>query len=63
MLFKNAFGGTYNAAFYIQNTEASTASVTIKFYDSNGNLNCVREGNIPALSTVGYWLPSVTCTQ
>jgi LasA protease len=61
MLFKNAFGGTYNAAFYVQNTEASAAVVTIKFYDSSGNLSCVRSDTIPALSTLGYWVPSVTC--
>jgi len=64
MLFKNAFGGTYNAAFYIQNTdEASAATVTIKFYDSSGNLSCIRSDTIPALSTLGYWVPSVVCTQ
>jgi len=61
MLFKNAFGGSYNAAFYVQNTENSAASVTIKFYDSNGNLSCVRTDTIPALSTLGFWVPTVTC--
>jgi hypothetical protein len=61
MLFKAAFGGSYNSAFYIQNTEASAASVTVKFYDSDGNLNCVRSDTIPALSTLGYWVPSVVC--
>jgi hypothetical protein len=61
MLFRNAFGGTYNAAFYIQNTEASMATVTVKFYDSAGNLSCTRSDTIPALSTLGYWVPSVTC--
>jgi len=61
MLFKNAFGGSYNAAFYVQNTENSAATVTIKFYDSNGNLSCARTDTIPALSTLGFWIPSVTC--
>jgi len=61
MLFKNAFGGSYNAAFYMQNTENSAATVTIKFYDSNGNLSCARTDTIPALSTLGFWIPSVTC--
>ena len=63
MLFKYAFGGSYNSAFYVQNIEASAANVRIEFYDSNGYLNCVREESIPALSAFGYWLPSVTCTQ
>jgi len=61
MLFKNAYGGNYNAAFYVQNTEASTASVTLNFYDSNGNLSCVRTDTIPAHATLGIWVPTVTC--
>jgi len=61
MLFSGAFGGSYNAAFYVQNTEDSTATVTLKFYDSNGNLSCVRTDSIPALSIFGYWAPSVNC--
>jgi len=61
MLFKGAFGGTYNAAFYIQNTENSTASVILKFYDTNGALTCTRNDSIPALATLGYWVPSLTC--
>jgi len=61
MLFKNAFGGSYNAALYVQNTEATTASVTIKFYDTNGVLTCTRNDNIPALAILGYWIPDVTC--
>jgi len=61
MLFKAAFGGTYNAAFYVQNLENSAASVTLKFYDSNGDLSCTRTDTIPALSTLGYWVPSVSC--
>jgi hypothetical protein len=61
MLFKNAFGGSYNAAFYLQNTETSTANVTIKFYDSSGILSCVKSASIPALSIAGYWVPGVDC--
>jgi hypothetical protein len=63
MLFKAAFGGSYNAAFYVQNTEGSTANVTIKFYDTNGVLTCVRTDTIPALSILGYWIPDVTCNS
>ena len=61
MLFKAAFGGSYNSAFYVQNTEASAATVTIKYYDTTGALSCIRRDSIPALSTLGYWVPSVTC--
>ena len=63
MLFKTAFDGSYNAAFYIQNTENSAANVTIKFYDTNGNLTCIRTDAIPALSILGYWVPGITCTS
>ena len=63
MLFKDAFGGSYDSAFYIQNTEASTAAVTIKFYNSAGVLTCTRTDNIPALATLGLWVPSLTCIQ
>jgi len=62
MLFKAAFGGSYNAAFYIQNTEVTSATVTIKFYDTNGVLSCTKTDTIPARSTLGYWVPSVTCS-
>jgi len=62
MLFRNAFGGSYNSAFYIQNTDGlASADVTLKFFDADGNLACQRTDTIPALATLGYWLPSVTC--
>ena len=61
MLFKDAFGGSYDSAFYIQNTEASAATVTTKFYDSAGALTCTRNDTLPAFSTLSLWLPSLTC--
>jgi hypothetical protein len=62
MLFKNAFGGSYDSAFYVQNTDPLTAAlVTVKLYDTNGTLNCTRSDTIPALSTLGYWVPTLTC--
>ena len=62
MLFKNMWG-SYDSAFYIQNTDSGgPASVTISFYDVNGNLNCTRRDSIPALATLGYWVPSITCS-
>jgi CSLREA domain-containing protein len=61
MLFKGAFDGTYDSAFYVQNTENSSASVTVKFYDASGNLTCTRTDTIAALAVQGYWVPSVIC--
>jgi hypothetical protein len=61
MLFKGAFGGSYNAAFYVQNTENSSANVTLNFYDSDGNLSCVKTTSIPPGATTGFWLPNLIC--
>lgn len=62
MLFKNAFGGTYNSAFYIQNVSADTPTkVIIKFYDSSGALNCSISEIIAPLASQGWWLPSLGC--
>ena len=62
MLFKDAFGGSYDSAFYVQNTEASQATVTTEFYDSAGVLTCSRTDTIQPKATLGIWLPSATCT-
>jgi len=62
MMFNEAFGGSYDSALYIQNTSSTTAAdVVLSFYDANGFLSCVKTDTIPALSTLGYWLPSVVC--
>lgn len=62
MLFKNAFGGAYNAAFYIQNVhDLNTANVTIKYYNDAGILNCTVTDTVAPLASKGYWLPSVGC--
>jgi alpha-tubulin suppressor-like RCC1 family protein len=61
MLFKQMWG-SYDSALYVQNTDPSnSASVTIKFYDPDGNLNCTKTDTIPKLSSHGYWLPDETC--
>ena len=61
MLFKNMWK-TYNAAFYLQNVdEIEPALVTIRFYDTSGSLTCTRQDVIPALASLGYWLPTLTC--
>lgn len=64
MLFKGAFGGSYNSAFYLQNVDpVNPAVITIRFYDSSGNLNCTRYDTIPALASLGYWVPSLSCNE
>ena len=62
MLFKDAFGGSYDSALYIQNVHSSTtANITIKYYDSNGNLTCSQNDTIAPLASKGYWLPGIAC--
>ena len=62
MLFNGAFGGSYNAAFYVQNVDSgNTANITVKYYDSAGNLNCTKADTIAPLASKGYWVPSATC--
>jgi len=62
MLFKGAFGGSYDAAFYVQNVDpSSTAGITIKYYDSGGNLSCTRTDSIPPLASIGWWVPAQSC--
>ena len=61
MLFKDAFGGSYDSALYIQNLEATSANVVLKMYDGAGTLICTRNETVSGNSTVGVWLPSLTC--
>ena len=62
MLFKSAFGGSYKAAFYVQNVEASsTANITIKYYDKAGNLSCTVNDTIASFASKGYWVSGLSC--
>jgi hypothetical protein len=62
MLFKGAFGGSYNAAFYVQNVDPShVAGVTIQYYNSLGQLNCTDYDSIPSFASKGYWVPAESC--
>lgn len=62
MLFKNAFGGSYKSALYIQNLDpANSANITIKFYDANGGLTCTFNDTIARQASKGYWLPALDC--
>jgi hypothetical protein len=62
MLFKDAFAnGSYDSAFYIQNTEATAATVITKFYDNTGALTCSRSDTLAPFSTLSLWAPNLTC--
>ncbi len=61
MLFRDAFGGSYDSALYVQNVSGGTANVTIKFYDTDGNLSCTVNDSISALASKGWWLPGLNC--
>mgnify|MGYP000987278409 CR=1 FL=1 len=48
---------------YLQNTDTlNAASVEILFLDESGSLHCAKTVSLPAGATLGYWLPSLTCT-
>ncbi|HCR72242.1 MAG TPA: hypothetical protein DIW23_12415, partial [Anaerolineae bacterium] len=62
MLFKGAFGGSYDSAFYVQNVNTSSlANITINYYDNTGTLNCTKSDSIAPLASKGYWVPTATC--
>ncbi len=62
MLFRAAFGGTYNAAIYIQNTSNAAATFSMSFYSEPGALTCTMTGQtIAAHGIKNYWLPTQTC--
>ncbi len=61
MLFKNAYGVPYNAAFYIQNVTGNTANVNISFYDDAGTLSCIKSITLDPNATQGFWMPTVSC--
>ena len=59
----NAFGGSYNSGFYLQNLDPSnTANLTIKYYDVNGNLTCTKTNSIAPLAAKDTWVPDVIPT-
>jgi hypothetical protein len=65
MMFKNAFGGSYNAAFYVQNVDsATTTNITIQYYNSTtGALTCTDTDTITPLASKGYWLPTLSAAE
>ncbi len=61
MLFKNAYGVPYQAAFYIQNVTNHAATVEISFYNDAGVPSCTETVNLAANATRGFWMPTVIC--
>ena len=62
MLFKGSFGGSYNAALYVQNIDPThTANITVKFYDNAGTLSCTETPRSRLWASKGYWVPDLTC--
>jgi hypothetical protein len=59
MLFKGAFGGTYNAALYLQNTSANAATVNIDYLDNAGAVAATQTVNLEAGAIASIWLPGV----
>lgn len=50
-------------SIYLQNTDTvNESSVESLFLDESGSLHCAKTVSLPAGATVGYWLPSLTCT-
>ena len=62
MLFKNAFGGSYDSALYVQNVDSALATISIKYYDNTGVLTCTANDTISALASKGYWLPGLAAS-
>jgi hypothetical protein len=58
MLFKAAFGGTYNAALYLQNVSASAATIGLEFTDSSGAVVYTKSDTLDPHASKGYWLPA-----
>ncbi len=61
MLFRKAFGGAYDSAFYVQNVDELPASITIHYYSSDGSPACSVDDTIEPLASKGYWLPGQSC--
>ncbi len=58
MLFKDAFGGSYDSALYLQNVSTASAGLTIDFVDSDGVTVYTKTDTLGAGASKGYWLPS-----
>jgi hypothetical protein len=62
MLFKGAFGGSYNAEFQVENVDpANTAHLSIQFYDALGHQTCSTTDTVGPLASTLYSLSSQAC--
>jgi hypothetical protein len=61
MLFRGKWG--YDSAFYIQNISEAYTTITIDFYDVNGNYTCTYHDLVllEPKATRGYWTPALNC--
>ena len=60
MLFKDAFGGSYDSALYVENLNSTyTANITIHFYNNSGTETYFMTDTVSPLASKGYWLPSI----
>ncbi len=58
MLFKDAFGGSYDSALYVQNMSNVSAPITIQFINNAGSVVYTKNDTLAANASKGYWLPS-----
>ena len=54
MLFKDAWGGDYDAALYLQNVDNNTANLTIRFYDNTGTETCTQVDTLARSAYLRY---------
>ncbi|GAB4492667.1 MAG: hypothetical protein DDG60_12235 [Anaerolineae bacterium] len=59
MLFKDAFGGSYKSALYIQNLGNAAANLTIQFINDSGAVVHTITEPLEAKASKGYWLSSI----
>ncbi|MFN8382105.1 MAG: choice-of-anchor Q domain-containing protein [Anaerolineales bacterium] len=62
MLFEDDFNGSnYDSALFLQNTQNSPASVTVKLYKNDGSLQCTYSQSINPYASANFWLEDLTC--
>ena len=62
MLFEDDFNGSnYDAALFLQNTQNSSASVTVTLYKNDGSLQCTYSQSINPYASANFWLEDLTC--
>jgi hypothetical protein len=61
MLFRGQWG--YDSAFYIQNISGDNTTISVDFYDVDGNYTCTYNDSdmLGPNATRGYWTPTLNC--